>query len=93
MTDDHPLIEYADWLRPGEFERVLPQLLNVRTTIPLVGGDIDLHSQIEVQQQGLLDFYDAGLYAYAGDKENWQMSLERALRTDPDNPYFQHFTR
>ncbi|MBB5190731.1 putative membrane-bound spermidine synthase [Silvimonas terrae] len=92
VTDDHPRIEYADWLRPGEFARVLPQLLNVRSPLPLMGADADLLARIETQQQALMDFYAAGLYAYAGDKENWQITLERALQADPDNLYYRHFT-
>ena len=30
VTDDRPLIEYGDWVRPNEITRALPQLLGLK---------------------------------------------------------------
>ena len=38
VTDDQPRIEYATWVRPKEFGRVLPRLLALRTMPPRSGA-------------------------------------------------------
>ncbi|GGP25053.1 hypothetical protein GCM10010971_08720 [Silvimonas amylolytica] len=91
VTDDRPRIEYADWLRQGEFTRVLPELLALRSPIPLQGADADFAAAVASRQQSLMDFYSAGLAAYAGDQSTWQDALARAMRVEPENPYFRHF--
>jgi hypothetical protein len=37
----------------------------------------------------LLGFYEAGLYAYAGERERWASALRRVLAEDGSNPYYR----
>ncbi|GGP26849.1 hypothetical protein GCM10010971_26680 [Silvimonas amylolytica] len=69
----------------------MPTLLALRTPIPLQGADDDFSAAVSARQQALLDFYAAGLAAYAGDQDAWQEALARALRMEPENPYFRSF--
>jgi spermidine synthase len=89
VTDDHPRIEYAPWVRPGEITRTFPQLLALRTDPPLINADNALHEEIKVQRKILLDFYTAGLAAYTGDRERWTQAMNSVWAGDANNPYFQ----
>jgi spermidine synthase len=89
VTDDRPRIEYATWVRPGEVARVLPELLALHTDPPIRGEDSILRASIAEEREHLLDFYDAGLAAYRGNRELWAQAVERVLRTDRGNPYFR----
>ncbi|KPC55355.1 fused MFS/spermidine synthase [Amantichitinum ursilacus] len=91
VTDDRPLIEYATWVRPREISRVLPALLALHVEVPLPDATPALRSEIEQRRLALMDFYAAGLAAYAGDRESWANALQRALAADPDNRYFVQF--
>jgi len=66
VTDDHPRIEYAPWVRPREITRVLPKLLALRTDPPLIGSSTEIRAHILHQLESLLDFYAAGIAAYIG---------------------------
>jgi spermidine synthase len=88
VTDDRPRLEYANWLRHGEFARVLPRVLDLRTDPPLVGADQGFRAEVDDARATLLNFYAAALYAYKGDREHWAQSLEQVLGTEPDNPYY-----
>lgn len=89
VTDDHPRIEYASWVRSGEITRTLPQLLALRTDPPLINADDALRGEIELQRKSLLDFYTAGIAAYNGDRERWSQAMNSVLAADANNPYFQ----
>lgn len=89
MTDDFPRIEYAGWVRPREIARVLPEFLGLRTAPPLVDADDALRSEIARQRHRLMDFYAAGLAAYAGDKQGWKQTILRVKSEGPQNTYFQ----
>jgi spermidine synthase len=54
VTDDHPRIEYATWVRRGEFVRVLPEVLNLRRDPPLRGADEPSRSQMTQERKNLL---------------------------------------
>ncbi|MEC5398047.1 fused MFS/spermidine synthase [Uliginosibacterium sp. H1] len=89
VTDDRPRIEYAGWVRRNEIAEVLPRLIELETPVPLRGADEALTKAIERERDNLLIFYEAGLYAYAGDRTNWLQSLQYVMRRDGDNPYYQ----
>jgi spermidine synthase len=91
-TDDRPLIEYAAWLRPGEFSRVLPRVLAAGTTAPaVVNADEPLVSAMAVEARRLMEFYQAGLDAYDGDRAGWAEIMGRIVREDGLNPYYRWF--
>ena len=92
VTDDRPRIEYADWVRPDELQRVLPRLIELRTR-PLLGRADDTFAQaVDVERQRLLSLYQAVLNGSAGHVDLWSRDFERVLATDGANPYYRWFT-
>jgi len=91
VTDDRPLIEYAGWVRDGEFARVLPRVLAVSTDLPLLGADRIFRANVETEQRRLMNFYRASLHAYAGEQNKWAMLIRKVIREDPGNPYYRWF--
>ena len=91
VTDDHPRIEYATWVRPKEFGRVLPRLLALRTMPPLRGADNAFLAVLADERDRLFGFYDAGLHAYDGERELWTRDMKRVMREDGRNPYYRWF--
>ncbi|HMD22035.1 MAG TPA: fused MFS/spermidine synthase [Alloacidobacterium sp.] len=89
VTDDYPRIEYASWVHPKEITRTLPELLALRSDLPLAEGDDVLRAEIVRQRQGLLDFYTAGIAAYNGDRATWSAAMQRVLAADSGNPYYR----
>jgi spermidine synthase len=89
VTDDRPRIEYAALVRRGEILRVLPELLALRTTSPLVGADDSFRTAVQGERDSLFAFYAAGIAAYAGDRQTWARSLEQAFKLDRGNPYYR----
>lgn len=89
-TDDRPRIEYAAWLRPGEFSRVLPRLLALQTDPTITGAAEPLLAAIAVEREHLRDFYQA-FHAYPGDPERWAENMMNALDEDRANPYYAWF--
>jgi spermidine synthase len=90
-TDDRPLIEYATWLRSGEFSRVLPHALAQRTDPTIVGAEEPLLAAIATERRRLMDFYQAGLDAYGGERELWAEHMSKVLAEDGSNPYYSWF--
>jgi spermidine synthase len=89
VTDDHPRIEYAPWVRPGEITRALPQLLALRTGLPpLINADNASPEEIGRERTTLSDFYTAGIAAYNGDRDEWARAMKSVLAADENNPYF-----
>src|SRR5262245_12569517 len=91
VTDDRPRIEYAAWLRRGEFQRVLPRVLELRTDPPLVGADETLRAAVAEEGERLLAFYGVGLRAYLGERQEWASALARVLKGDSENRYYRYF--
>jgi spermidine synthase len=91
VTDDHPRIEYATWVRPQEFGRVLLQLLALRAMPPLRGADDAFLSALADERDRLFTVYDAGLHAYNGEWELWAREMKRVMREDGRNPYYRWF--
>jgi spermidine synthase len=90
-TDDRPRIEYAAWLRQGEIYRVLPRVLAMRTDPMIVQGDELLLAAIATERRRLMDFYQAGLDGYAGERERAIQNMGKVLNEDGLNPYYRWF--
>jgi predicted membrane-bound spermidine synthase len=90
-TDDDPRIEYAAWLRQGEISRVLPRVLGLRTEPAIANADGSLVAAIADERRRLMDFYQAGLYAYAGERRLWVESMDKVSAEDGSNPYYAWF--
>jgi spermidine synthase len=90
-TDDRPLIEYAAWLRSGEFSRVLPHVLALRTDPVIVAADGPLMAAIDTERRRLMNFYQAGLDAYDGERKLWAENMSKVLAEDGSNPYYSWF--
>jgi spermidine synthase len=90
-TDDRPRIEYAAWLRSGEFSRVLPRLLAQHTDPPVVGASESLTAAIANERHRLMDFYQAGLDAYSGHLELWGEKMREVFAEGESNPYYSWF--
>jgi spermidine synthase len=90
-TDDRPRIEYAAGLRRGEFSRVLPRVLALRTDPTIANAGEPLIVAIATEQHRLMDFYQAGLAAYAGDQRLWAKHIGEVSTEDRSNPYYAWF--
>jgi spermidine synthase len=91
VTDDQPGIEYADWVRPDELQRVLPRLIELRTDPPLAGADEEFVRGVRAERQRLLLFYQAALNGAAGHRDLWARDIQAVLATDGANPYYRWF--
>ncbi|MHC2148873.1 spermidine synthase [Pseudomonas sp. 210_17 TE3656] len=91
VTDDHPRIEYAPWVRSREITRVLPELLALRSAPPLVNADTGLQASVEDEWQVLRGFYGLTLLAYNGNRQAWAREVRQLMQTDGRNPYFRWF--
>jgi spermidine synthase len=89
VTDDRPRIEYARWLRPGEFERVLPGVLAIRTEPSLLAAGGGFAAEVARERGILMDFYAARLHALRGDRAAFSAALGRVLETAGDSPYYR----
>jgi len=88
VTDDRPRIDHARWVRRGEFQRVLPQLLDHATDVPIDARD-PVRTDVEAERRELFTFYRAALHAYAGEGEAAAAALQDVRARDPGNPYYQ----
>lgn len=88
VTDNHPRIEYATWVRPDEILRVLPEWLSLRTDPPIVRSNEAFKAVVADHRGRLLDFYAAGLAAYQQDRQSWAQHIQRVFSVRDRNPYF-----
>ncbi|WP_253452496.1 fused MFS/spermidine synthase [Pseudomonas nitroreducens] len=91
VTDDHPRIEYAPWVRPKEIARVLPTLLALRTAPPLENALPSVQASVNDNWLRLRRFYDLSLSAYRGDRKSWAQDARQVALDDGDNPYYRWF--
>ncbi|WP_267224383.1 fused MFS/spermidine synthase [Dyella silvae] len=89
VTDDHPSIEYATWVRRNELVRVLPELVALRTEPPLHGASAELIDAMHRQRDVLFTFYASGLAAYQGDRDQWSEAMSVVMQADGQNPYYR----
>lgn len=92
VTDDRPAIEYAPWVRRGEFAPVLVELFALRGDVPLSGGDDGFAAELRRQRDLLDTFYQAGVYAYIGDRRGWKAQMDKLAAADAGNAYYDWFT-
>jgi len=91
VTDDQPRIEYADWVRYDELQRVLPKLIELRTNPPLLGADASFVRSVAAERQRLLLFYQAALNAQSGYPELWARDIQLVREGDSENAYYRWF--
>jgi spermidine synthase len=91
VTDDHPRIEYADWVRPDELQRVLPRLVGLRSDPPLRNADDSFANAAAAERQVLLLFYQAALNGAAGHRDLWARDMQRVLESGRGNAYYRWF--
>ena len=91
VTDNHPRIEYAPWVRPHEISSILPRLLELADTILLQNSTPSFNDSVQAEQQELFDFYRSTLAVAAGDRELWKQLINRVVSRDPNNPYYRWF--
>ena len=91
VTDDQPRIEYADWVRQDELQRVLPRLIGLRTDPPLLGADASFVESVAAQRRILLLFYQAALNGAAGHRALWARDMQLVYEGDRDNAYYRWF--
>jgi spermidine synthase len=91
VTDNRPAIEYAAWVRSADFPNVLTHLLALRAEPPLKGADDAIVNAVRAEYATLHTFYDAGLDAYRGNREEWQANIRSVMHDDADNPYYRWF--
>jgi len=91
VTDDHPRIEYATWVRPREFGRVFARLLQFRSDPPLQGADAAFSVVLAAEREQLDGFYNAGLSVYVGDRAQYARDMARVMRDAASNPYYAWF--
>ena len=91
VTDDQPRIEYADWVRHDEIQRVLPNLIMLRSTPPLIDASLEFEAAVANERQRLLLFYQAALNGSGGHRELWAQDMQRVLQGDDRNAYYLWF--
>lgn len=92
VTDDRPTIEYAPWVRRGEFAPVLVELFALRGEVPVIGGDDLFRAELR-RERDLLDmFYQAGIYAYIGDRRGWKSQMDALAAAGAGNAYYDWFS-
>jgi spermidine synthase len=88
VTDDHPLIEYADWVHPKEILRVLPAVMKHVAPFPLPEDD-PWQADIDRERYNLWRLYKAQLSLYENEPNDWYSQILEVLEADPDNSYYQ----
>jgi predicted membrane-bound spermidine synthase len=91
VTDDHPRIEYAPWVRSKEIARVLPALLALRSAPPLENAVPSVQASVNDYWLRLRRFYDLSLHAYRGDRQAWARDARQVAMDDGENPYYRWF--
>jgi len=88
VTDDNPRVEYGSWARPDEIVQLLPEILALRSDVPVEDADDVLAAEVQQRRTVLMDFYAAGLAAYAQDHARWQTAIARVEAAEPENAYY-----
>ncbi|BAN27374.1 fused MFS/spermidine synthase [Caballeronia insecticola] len=89
VTDDDPRIEYAPWVRRGDFPSTLAHLLALQSEPPLTGADAAFADTLAAERRTLHAFYRAGLDAYRGDRAAWTRDIGTVMSADRSNPYYR----
>ncbi len=70
---------------------MLPRVMALRTDPTIVDAGQPLMTEIATERRRLMDFYQAGLNAYAGERKLWAENMGRVLSEDRSNPYYSWF--
>ncbi|SAK66722.1 fused MFS/spermidine synthase [Caballeronia ptereochthonis] len=89
VTDDDPRIEYAPWVRRGDFPVTLAHMLALQSEPPLAGADAAFVDTLAAERRTLHAFYRAGLDAYRGDRDAWRRDIGAVMNADRANPYYR----
>jgi spermidine synthase len=92
VTDDRPRIEYASWVKPKAFVPVLVELFALRHDPPVIGADAAFQAELRRERDLLDAFYQAGIYAYTGDRQGWQIQMRKVAAAQSGNPYYEWFS-
>jgi spermidine synthase len=90
VTDDRPRIEYANWIRAGEFARVLPKLLGLVSPLPLVASNEE-QAAVQASFLRLLGFYDIVYRAYGRDRKTWGEQINTFRKNGEANAYYDWY--
>ncbi|MCK1740486.1 fused MFS/spermidine synthase [Bradyrhizobium sp. 139] len=91
VTDDRPAIEYAGWVRPGEFARTFSNLQQLRNDPPLQNANEKLMSTLAAARKELDAFYKLALSVYARDRQQYAENSARVSEVAKTNPYYRWF--
>ena len=91
VTDDWPAIEYATWVRSGEFARTFAYLKQFRSDPQLRGADQTFLADVSAQRDELDAFYQLGLSVYSGDRTQYAQNVGRIIEAAKGNPYYRWF--
>jgi spermidine synthase len=89
VTDDDPRIEYAPWVRRGDFAVTLAHMLALQSEPPLTHADPAFAATLAAERSTLHAFYRAGLDAYRGDRDAWTRDIGAVIQADRANPYYR----
>lgn len=91
VTDDWPAIEYATWVRSGEFARTFTHLKQFRSDPQLRNSDLAFTSDVSAQREELDAFYQLGLSVYSGDRARYARDVSRVMEAAKGNTYYRWF--
>jgi hypothetical protein len=91
VTDDRPSIEYATWVRRGEFARTFARLQEFRSETPIANAGSDFAPLLAAEREELGAFYRLGLSALAGDRAAYARDVERTRDAAKKNAYYRWF--
>ena len=91
VTDNRPSIEYSNWVRKGEFPRVITEVSQIGEHMTLIGANDKIDQSIINEREKLWTLYRAGYYFYLRDFENWDATLKRIVPELRSNRYFGSF--
>jgi predicted membrane-bound spermidine synthase len=91
VTDNWPAIEYATWVRAGEFARTFAYLKQFRSDPQLRGADQAFISDVSARRDELDAFYQLGLSVYSGDRTQYARGVDRIMEAAKENPYYRWF--
>lgn len=70
---------------------MLPVVLALQTDPAIAGAGEPLMAAIAAERRNLMDFYQAGLDGYAGDRKGWVENIAKVSTEDGLNPYYSWF--
>ncbi|PPQ18954.1 spermidine synthase [Bradyrhizobium sp. AC87j1] len=91
VTDNRPSIEYATWVRRGEFARTFARLQELKGDPPIANAASDFVPLLAVESEELRSFYRLALSALAGDRATYARDVERTRDAARKNPYYRWF--